>query len=105
MGMIDRYKKAGGFLQLLNLIETCGPAKQEKFLTIVNGESQYWSAAIQQKMLNMDRILAWPEDTLTDIFKQIQELTLATALHGFEQEMQDQIFAIFSHLSLKMGVH
>ena len=39
MSMIDRYKKKGGFLQLLNLLETTGGEKREKFLKMIAEEN------------------------------------------------------------------
>lgn len=97
MGMLDRYKKSGGFLQLLNLIETCGPEKQQKFLGMIQQEDATWSAAIQQKMLTIPKILSWPDETLAEIFSRVQELTLATALYGLGPEVKARLFKYFSH--------
>lgn len=38
MGMLDRYKKKGGFNQLLQLLETSPSAKREQFLSLIGGE-------------------------------------------------------------------
>lgn len=97
MGMIDRYKKAGGFVQLLNLIETCGPAKQEKFLAIVHQEDPNWANAIKKKMLTIERILSWSDDTLAEVFAHVQDLTLATALFGLGEDLKARLFKYFSH--------
>jgi len=42
MSSIQRYKKPGGFLQLLSLIETFGGQKREKFIEMVDAESHVW---------------------------------------------------------------
>lgn len=86
MGMIDRYKKAGGFLQLLNLIETCGPQKQEKFLAIIKEEDVLWEATIRQKMLSMTKVMSWDSAVIAEITSRLQPLTLACALHGMTPE-------------------
>lgn len=96
MAMLDRYKKTGGFLQLLNLIETCGPAKQEKFLNIIDDEDPHWSSAIQSKMLSLERILTWTDDILAEVFGQIQELTMVAALQGLGKEVEERMFKYFS---------
>lgn len=98
MGMIDRYKKSGGFYQLLELIETCGPTKQEKLLSLVTQEAPNWGEALKAKMLSMERILLWPEQALAEIFVNIQDLTLSTALHGFSEADKEKVFKYFGHL-------
>lgn len=85
MGMLDRYKKKGGFTQLLQLIETSGKAKQEQFLAIVAQESPAWETEIRKKTLTLDKVMTWNPTYLSEIFSRIQILTLASAFHGCEQ--------------------
>lgn len=92
MGMLDRYKKKGGFVQLLQLIETSGKAKQEQFLGIVAQESPVWEAEIRRKTLTLEKILTWNPAYLAEIFSRIQILTLASAFHGSEQAKIDLVF-------------
>ena len=68
MSMLSRYKRAGGFVQLLSLIETSGPSKREKFLEIIRGESSSWGEAIERHSLSIDRIFSWPDEVITEIF-------------------------------------
>ena len=98
MSMISRYQKAGGFIQLLQLIETCGKQKQENFLSIIEKESSAWANVIKQKMLSLDKIMSWDDNTVAEIFARVNELTLATALHGFSEENWAKISKTFSHL-------
>ena len=44
--MIDRYKKKGGFIQLLNLLETSSKAKQDQFLGLISQESKIWESEL-----------------------------------------------------------
>lgn len=97
MGMLDRYKKSGGFLQILSLIETCGPQKQEKFLKIIDEEDPRWAEAIRKKMLSVERILTWSNDTLAEIAGTLQVLTLATALHGLTEKQAEKLLKTFPH--------
>ncbi|MCB0342913.1 MAG: hypothetical protein KDD59_11770 [Bdellovibrionales bacterium] len=97
MSMLSRYKKAGGFVQLLNLIETRGPEKREKFLQIIEEESPYWAEAIREKLLSIDRILTWDENILGEIAVRLPELALATFLHGIQEEHREKILSTFTH--------
>jgi hypothetical protein len=97
MGMLDRYRKPGGFFQLLSLIETCGPAKQEKFLEIIRAEDARWADAVRVKMLDMNRIYSWSDETLAEIIGTLQDLTLAIALHAAPNPIKAKINAMLTH--------
>lgn len=97
MAMIDRYRKSGGFLQLLMLLETCGPSKQEKFLEIVRSEDPRWADLLKTKMIDVQRIYSWPETTLSEIIGTLQDLTVATALHGASEEVKEKIHKQLTH--------
>lgn len=95
MGTLDRYQKSGGFNQLLQLIETCGPQKQEKFLSMVREENKYWAEAIEEKMINMDKILTWPDEIIAEIWGNLQELTIAVAFHGIKENDRPRLMRTF----------
>ncbi len=97
MAMLTRYRKSGGFLQLLQLIETCNEAKKEKLLENVRNENARWAQEIVNKMLSMERILSWDANVLSDISTQLQDLTLAVAFHGFSEEQINKFTELFSH--------
>ena len=97
MAMLDRYRKTGGFVQLVSLVETCPPAKQEKFLEIIRGEDPRWAEAVRNKILTIERIYGWNNDTLNEIFGTLQDLTVAVALHACNEEMRARINGFFSH--------
>jgi hypothetical protein len=97
MSSLQRYKKSGGFYQLLSLIETFGPQKKEKFLEMIEQESPVWARTIREKMITFDRIFSWPEQIIVEIFKNLQPKTLAYAIHGLKPEQKDKIMAYFSH--------
>jgi hypothetical protein len=97
MSTIDRYRKSGGFIQLLQLIETSGKAKQEKFLEMIKAESPVWESALREKMITIERILSWQESVIAEIFSQVNELTLGTALVGLGEETRERVFKYTSH--------
>jgi hypothetical protein len=97
MSMLDRYRKPGGFIQLLALIETCHQAKQEKLLDVIAQEDRLWSETVRAKMLSIDRIYAWNDQTLAEIFGTLQDLTVAVALCAATPEFKTRITGFFSH--------
>ncbi len=84
--MLDRYKKKGGFIQLLQLIETSNKTKQEQFLALIASESPAWEETLRKKWITIDKILNWNPVYLSEIFSRIQILTLASAFQGFSDD-------------------
>lgn len=93
MAMVDRYKKSGGFIQLLQVIETCGPKKREQFMKIINEETPRWGEAIQAKMLSFEKILSWKPEAIMEITAQMNPLAFGTALKSLPQEKFDEFAA------------
>lgn len=86
MSMIERYRKPGGFVQLLNLLETTGKDKQEKFLKMIADESPIWETEVRKRILSLDKVLSWNETYLGEIFPRIQPLQLAMIAGGLPPE-------------------
>lgn len=99
MGMLDRYKKKGGFNQLLQLLETSPMAKREQFLGLIAGESPAWEDALRKRILTIDKVYSWDGQYLVEIFSRVQPLTLANALHGSPQEQVDQLLGCLPPIS------
>jgi hypothetical protein len=95
--MLARYKKPGGFLQLLSLIESFGPQKREKFMEMIHAEDAVWAEALQTKILTLDRLFKWPEQTLTEIFRVLPTKNLACVIKGISQENADKFLKYLSH--------
>lgn len=93
MGMLDRYKKKGGFIQLLNLIETSGGKKQEQFLGLISQESPAWEQELKKKILTVERIFTWPQDVMSEVLSRLQPLTLCVSLHGRAAEQVEKILS------------
>ncbi|MGE0762302.1 MAG: FliG C-terminal domain-containing protein [Bdellovibrionales bacterium] len=93
MGHLDRYKKAGGFSQLLQLIESFASAKQEKFLALIEEENPVWAKALREKMLTVARISTWPPATLAEIFPHMNTNLIAIAFHGMKPEQVEHFLS------------
>lgn len=96
MGMIDRYKKKGGFIQLLQLLETSGPKKRDQFLALIKEESPTWEQALSAKILSVEKVFSWNTSTLQEIFTRIQPLTVVTILKSRSEEVRNSILMGFS---------
>ena len=97
MSMLDRYRKTGGFVQLLILLETCGPQKQQKFLELIRAEDPRWADAVQKKLLDIHRIFTWSDETIAEIVGTLQDLTVAVALHGLSPTEAAKVRKTFTH--------
>ncbi|MBC7420079.1 MAG: hypothetical protein H7328_05070 [Bdellovibrio sp.] len=99
--MVDRYKKSGGFLQLVQVIETCGTKKREQFMNIITEESPQWAEALNQKCLSFEKIIAWKPEILLEILAAVNILSFATALKGLEKPKLDEFLGKLSHQEKK----
>lgn len=97
MELLRRYHKPGGFLQLVQLIETCAPQKQAQLLGSIEKESGAWANEVRNKILSIDRIFGWDEQPLAEIISRIQELTLSVAIHGIDKDLWEKATKTLSH--------
>lgn len=95
--MISRYKRPGGFVQLLSLIETSGQAKRDRFLEIIRAESDDWGSAIERHALSVERIFGWPDEAVVEVFKGLPLRNMACALKGISEVNRSRIMAYLSH--------
>jgi hypothetical protein len=91
MSMINRYKKKGGFIQLLNLIETTAPAKAQKFLQMIAEENPAWEAEIRKKSISLDRLSTWNQSYLMEVMPRLTPNVIASAIGLMKPEKQ-QVF-------------
>lgn len=97
MGMIDRYKKKGGFAQLLALMETSGKDKQDKFLKIIEDENVIWAKAIKQKMVSIQRFFQWDDNTVAEVVGTLNDLTVAVTYIGVDDKQKEKLFKLMDH--------
>lgn len=97
MSMLNRYKKTGGFVQLVSLIETLGPNKQEKFLNMIQEEDAAWMDAVKQKMLTIDKIFSWSDDTVSEIVRRLPTKSLASAIKALKEDQVKKVFCLMSN--------
>lgn len=101
MSVLDRYKKPGGFIQLLTLLETCGNAKKEKFLQMIYDENEDWFNALKSRILTIETVISWPQEILTELTTRTQPITLAAIAKGsFNEEQLKKLQHGLSHAQL-----
>ncbi len=96
MSSLLRYKKSGGFFQLLSLIETFGPQKKEKFLEMIEGESSAWAAALREKMITLERIFSWPDQVIVEVYKRLPVKSQAYAQLGLKDDQKQKVMQFYS---------
>jgi hypothetical protein len=97
MSMLDRYRRPGGFLQLLALLETCGATKQERFLEIIRSEDPRWAGVIKTKMLDMPKIYSWKDEVFAEVLGRLQDLTLAVLVIAAPPEVKARVHILAGH--------
>ena len=95
--MLSRYQRPGGFIQLIQLIETCGKQKQDNFLNIIESEDPRWARAIREKMLTIEKMFNWQDSIIAEISGRLAVLTVATAMHGLSHKQSDRLLKNYTH--------
>lgn len=101
MAMVDRYKKSGGFLQLVQVIETCNQKKRDQFMNIITEESPNWAEALNQKCITFDKIISWKAEVILDIMASVNTLAFSAALKSLNPENLDLFLQKLSHQDRK----
>lgn len=97
MGMVDRYKKSGGFVQLVQVIETCNSKKREQFMGIISEENPEWAEALNQKAISFDKIISWKPEVILDIVASVNMLSFSAALKSLAPEQLESFLQKLSH--------
>jgi flagellar motor switch protein FliG len=101
MSMLARFKKPGGFIQLLSLIETCTGAKQEQLLKAVDSENPAWAKLVKEKMLSVEKIFSWPAEAVSEITTRLPERIVGIALHGIKEELRPKAMSMLPLMKKK----
>lgn len=96
-GMLARYRRPGGFLQLLSLLESFGPQKREKFMRMIEDEDKDWSRALATKLLTMERLYTWPEEIISEIIRRLPVKNLACIVKSATPVNEEKIVKFMSH--------
>jgi hypothetical protein len=93
MSTLSRFRKPGGFQQLLLLIETCDPSKQKNLMQLVCKEDPGWAHLLKVKALTFERVLSWPSEVLMEITPPLSDLVLATVYQIAQNLQRDPLLA------------
>ncbi len=97
MAMVDRYRKSGGFNELLKVLETCNAKKREQIMAIIQSETPEWAAAIDQKTITFAQIISWESNVFLDIVSSIPSLQMAIALKSLTPAEYQVVLKKLSH--------
>ena len=91
MSLLNRFKKQGGFIQLLQLIESTEPSKQKSLLHLVGQEDPGWAHLVRLKSLTADRILNWPNEVLSKILSHLSSPVIAVLYNNGSESQRTKI--------------
>ncbi|MFN7262945.1 MAG: FliG C-terminal domain-containing protein [Pseudobdellovibrionaceae bacterium] len=103
MSMLSRFRKPGGFQQLLALIESCEADKQKSLLHLVAQEDPGWAFLVKSKVLTADKIFSWDSSHLMEILPQLPQRVLV-AFYCFSDEQKQKLIlrSLDSNLARKV---
>jgi flagellar motor switch protein FliG len=99
--MLNRFRKKGGFLQLVQLIETTEVSKQKNLLHLVGQEDPGWAHLVRTKTLSTQRIFSWSTDVLYKILPELHIQQLAVLYVTGNDERRAKILASIPSLLVR----
>lgn len=88
--MLARYRKQGGFQQLLLLIENCTSQKRDQLMKLIEAEDPSWAKLIGTKMVTLEKVYTWDAMHIAEVTTQLAPRTLAILLHGLPKDYFDK---------------
>lgn len=98
MALLQRYRRKGGFEQLLKLIESSNPAKKASLLKLVEEEDAGWAEMIKMKSLDMDKIFSWDALFIKDIVYNINPRILGISLIGQDKSVHEKVASVMTEI-------
>ena len=102
MSILRRFQKNDGFKQLLLVIESSSKKKQEQLLAAISSESRPTVQLIREKMLTMDRILAWEVMVIAEVTSRLPDKVLAGMLVGRTPEQIEKVKKSLPHNKMRL---
>lgn len=88
MSMLNRFRKPGGFVQLLQLIESCDGEKQKNLIQLIASEDPGWASLVKAKQLSFQKVLSWPQPHLAMVLERLPYRTLLALVAGSQSEQK-----------------
>lgn len=67
MSMLARYKKGGGIIELVKMIEESPDAKRAQLLAMIRNEDADFAAKVESRLFSFDQLKALGEDLIAEI--------------------------------------
>lgn len=97
MSMLLRFKKLGGFEQLLIIVESSPQKRRDQFIRLIEQESPETAELIQNKMLTVEKIFSLDVSALGDVMKGLEPHILGILLKGQSPVLIEKAIATFTH--------
>jgi flagellar motor switch protein FliG len=91
MSGLSQFRRRGGLMQLLQLIETSESHKQTRLLKLIGKEDPGWAHLMKTKRLSIPRIFSWPDEILTQILFQYPPNFAAHLATGLDPELLQKL--------------
>jgi flagellar motor switch protein FliG len=102
MSMLGRFRKQGGFFQLLTLIETCDPIKQKNLLHLVSVEDPGWAYLVRTKCLTLEKVFNWPTEVLLEITPHLTEKVLISLYASLDDIKKQKLMNALSSSQIRL---
>jgi flagellar motor switch protein FliG len=93
---LSRFKKAGGFMQLLQLFESNPPDQQGQLIQWIAEEDPGWASLVQSKQITLKRIFTWPISILGKILSELSQPQIIGIYLSLDEESRERLLISLS---------
>lgn len=90
MGLLTRYKKAGGVEQLIELLETSNEKKRENLLGLIRDEDAVFAKEVESKLLFFDDIFTFNDLIIAEIIAHVPIKYLSYSIYDLDEDRKNR---------------
>lgn len=102
MSMLNRFRKQGGFNQLLLLLESCDPIKQKNLLTLVAQEDPGWAYLFKIKTITFEKLIGFNDQLWLDLIPHLNHKVIGDFLSHLQQTEKTRLLLLLDYSSQRV---
>lgn len=102
MSMLNRFRKKGGFHQLLLLLESCDPTKQKNLLSLVAQEDPGWAYLFKVKTITFEKLIGFDDQLWLDLIPHLNHKVIGDFISHLEAKQKSRILILLDYSSQRI---
>lgn len=102
MSILNRFRKKGGFNQLLLLLESCDPTKQKNLLSLVAKEDPGWAYLFKLKTITFEKLIGFDDQLWLDLIPHLNHKVIGDFIAHLEPKQKSRFLILLDYSSQRI---